>query len=317
LPQLQTTFIKSLHDPTRTVRMCAASALGKLMGLTPRVDPLINELLAGVGNTEGGVQEGMIRALHSVLTKAGSSVDPSVLTKLSTSLVDMLENNEESTRKLVAKTLGAWTQVAPVELLGSVLSLVLADGATWHGRHGRAQALFRMIKHRADLLTENTKAVSARVQKDLRDDKVPVRQSAVECLGQLLLAAPTFVAELMPLMPQLISDPASDVTIEALKVVKRYAKQNPDIMRASYLSVVVPPVMNRLKDRMNLPLKLASERTLLHTLQVIKNPEVLNEYIQTLDSSTARTLQDYCKRIIAKLPEHSESEGELEESETQ
>jgi vesicle coat complex subunit len=52
LPQLQTTFIKALHDPTALVRNNAALALGKLMALTVRVDPLLNELLAGVSATE-------------------------------------------------------------------------------------------------------------------------------------------------------------------------------------------------------------------------------------------------------------------------
>ena len=52
LPQLQTTFIKALNDPTRAVRMRAASALQKLIKLHTRVDPLFTELHNGVKNTE-------------------------------------------------------------------------------------------------------------------------------------------------------------------------------------------------------------------------------------------------------------------------
>ena len=52
LPQLQTTFIKALNDPTRAVRMCAAKALQKLIKLHTRVDPLFTELHNGVKNTE-------------------------------------------------------------------------------------------------------------------------------------------------------------------------------------------------------------------------------------------------------------------------
>ena len=52
LPQLQTTFIKALNDPTRAVRMCAANALQKLIKLHTRVDPLFTELHNGVKNTE-------------------------------------------------------------------------------------------------------------------------------------------------------------------------------------------------------------------------------------------------------------------------
>lgn len=52
LPQLQTTFIKALNDPNRSVRMCAANALQKLIKLHTRVDPLFTELHNGVKNTE-------------------------------------------------------------------------------------------------------------------------------------------------------------------------------------------------------------------------------------------------------------------------
>ena len=48
LPQLQTTFVKALNDPNRSVRLKAASALGKLIIIHTRVDPLFLELHTGV-----------------------------------------------------------------------------------------------------------------------------------------------------------------------------------------------------------------------------------------------------------------------------
>ena len=50
LPQLQTTFLKALNDPERRVRLRSACALGQLIVIHLRVDPLFNELLAGVNN---------------------------------------------------------------------------------------------------------------------------------------------------------------------------------------------------------------------------------------------------------------------------
>ena len=52
LPQLQTTFIKALNDPHRTVRLKAALALSRLAIIHTRVDPLFTELHSGVKNTE-------------------------------------------------------------------------------------------------------------------------------------------------------------------------------------------------------------------------------------------------------------------------
>ena len=52
LPQLQTTFVKALNDPNRTVRLRAASALDKLAVIHLRVDPLFTEIHNGIKNTD-------------------------------------------------------------------------------------------------------------------------------------------------------------------------------------------------------------------------------------------------------------------------
>jgi hypothetical protein len=134
-----------------------------------------------------------------------------------------------------------------------------------------------------------------------------LRQSAAESIGRILSVPSSVSADLLPIACQLISDQASDTAIQALNSVKKFAKAQPETARKQ-LSAIVPPVMARLKDRVNLPLKLASERTLLHALQIFKNPEVLQSYSQTLDQTSARTLNDYVKRVISKLAEESEDE---------
>jgi len=45
LPQLQMTFTKALNDPSRAVRLRSADALGQLVTIHSRVDPLFTELL--------------------------------------------------------------------------------------------------------------------------------------------------------------------------------------------------------------------------------------------------------------------------------
>ena len=52
LPQLQTTFIKALNDPNRSVRLKAAAALGKLVVIHMRVEPVFTELHTGIKTTE-------------------------------------------------------------------------------------------------------------------------------------------------------------------------------------------------------------------------------------------------------------------------
>lgn len=52
LPQLQTTFVKALNDPNRTVRLKSAAALGYLILIHQRADPLFTELHNTIKNVE-------------------------------------------------------------------------------------------------------------------------------------------------------------------------------------------------------------------------------------------------------------------------
>ncbi|KAG9537453.1 ARM repeat-containing protein, partial [Aureobasidium melanogenum] len=64
LPQLQRTFAKSLADTSSEIlRIRAAKALGTLITLTPRIDPLIAELITGSKTADIGVRNAMLKAL--------------------------------------------------------------------------------------------------------------------------------------------------------------------------------------------------------------------------------------------------------------
>ncbi|KAK3077739.1 hypothetical protein LTS18_009445, partial [Coniosporium uncinatum] len=64
LPQLQRTFAKSLADTSSEVlRTRAAKALGTLITMTPRIDPLIAELVTGSKTPDPGVRTAMLKAL--------------------------------------------------------------------------------------------------------------------------------------------------------------------------------------------------------------------------------------------------------------
>ena len=93
LPQLQRTFAKSLADTSsELLRSRAAKALGTLITMTPRIDPLIagmtlhetqlcgaftdvpRELVTGSKTTDPGVKNAMLKALYEVVSKAGAKM---------------------------------------------------------------------------------------------------------------------------------------------------------------------------------------------------------------------------------------------------
>lgn len=84
LPQLQTTYVKCLADPSEAVRQRAAESLGTLVRRSARTEPLINELATGVAtNADPAARLAMCIALGEVLLNvpqaAGEAVQEKIL----------------------------------------------------------------------------------------------------------------------------------------------------------------------------------------------------------------------------------------------
>jgi len=281
----------------------------------------------------------MLTALQQVLLKAGNTINPEAMNKVASSLVELLGSDEENIRLFAGKCVGAYSKFVDEKQLDSFLGdTILNNQRSWQMRHGCCLAL-KSIIHNAStntgtnnnnnnnsttgsstnpqlssLLAKHQKAIISLLLNYLTDDKVPVRQSACETLGKLIvvkeIVESSAVLQLLAPIAELISDNSNDVKITALKVVKKLAKLYPSVSR-KHLSVLVPPVMISVKDRTNFPVKLASERTLVHLLEIhTPNSNTLQEYAQTLDSAQSKVITDYAKRILSKLAEHSDSEGE-------
>lgn len=114
LPQLQRTFAKSLADGSSNVlRTRAAKALGTLIKYTPRVDPLIAELVTGSRTTDAGVKTAMLKALYEVISRAGANMGESSRTAV-LSLIDAdTDEQDESMTVTNAKLLGALIKNVP------------------------------------------------------------------------------------------------------------------------------------------------------------------------------------------------------------
>lgn len=111
LPQLQTTFLKALNDPERRVRLRSARALGQLIAIHVRVDPLFNELLAGIGaSSESGVRETFLQALRCCIGGAGNKMSDKVSGEICSQLQAMLTSGEDVTRVTAAACLGCLCQ---------------------------------------------------------------------------------------------------------------------------------------------------------------------------------------------------------------
>lgn len=122
LPQLQRTFARSLADTTsELLRSRAAKALGTLIKFTPRVDPLIAELVTGSKTSDPGVKEAMLKALYEVISKAGANMGESSRTAV-LGLIDMETDTKDTNMAVTyAKLLGALIRNVPSEAANGLI----------------------------------------------------------------------------------------------------------------------------------------------------------------------------------------------------
>jgi hypothetical protein len=116
LPQLQRTFAKSLADTSSEIlRSRAAKALGTLITLTPRIDPLIAELVTGSRTSDAGVRNAMLKALFEVISKAGGNMSEASRNAVLNLIDTSPEDNDISMAITNAKLLGALIKNIPAE----------------------------------------------------------------------------------------------------------------------------------------------------------------------------------------------------------
>lgn len=309
LPQLQTTFVKCLQDNTRVVRSSSALALGKLSALSTRVDPLVNDLLSNLQvASEGGVKEAILVALQGVLKYAGKSVTASVISRVLVVLQDLLQSDDDQIRCSAARAMGIVSQYVEDAELASLLRAlsVPVSSESLAVRHGTILALSSIFRHGASHICASSAfpTVVDCLKSRLKDDKVPVRETATKALGCLLVyqaqshySGPYKFSELLPFLSSSLRDDSSDVRRRALGGLKSVAKVNA-IAVTSYLPTLGPMIAECLKDG-STPVRLAAERCALHVFQLTKgveNVQAAQKYITGLDA-----------RRIAKQPELSDT----------
>ncbi|KAF7805246.1 protein ILITYHIA [Senna tora] len=314
LPQLQTTFVKCLQDSTRTVRSSAALALGKLSGLSTRVDPLVGDLLSSLQGSDGGVREAILTALKGVLKHAGKNVSMVVRNRVYDVLKDLIRHEDDQVRIDAASILGILTKhledVQLTELIQELLSL--ASSPSWSARHGSVLAMSSMLRHNPVpiCLSSSFSSIVDRLKDALKDEKFPLRESSTKALGRLLLYQTqrdhfdsVLYKDVLSLLVSSTRDDSSEVRRRALSAIKAVAKANPSAIMSN-VTITGPALAECLKDG-NTPVRLAAERCALHAFQLAKgseNVQAAQKYITGLDA-----------RRLSKLSEYSDDSDDSEE----
>ncbi|RUS31239.1 hypothetical protein BC938DRAFT_478212 [Jimgerdemannia flammicorona] len=318
LPQLQRTFIKSLTDPSSTVvRSRAASALGILISLQTRVDPLVAELVSGIKTSEPGVKETMLNALESVVAKAGEGMgDVSKKGVLSVIVDGLSDDSNEGTCIGAARLLGSLCKALSVDEARPIVSahVLSADGSSY----GSLLAINAIIAEAPSLFSDLgiTGDVVGKIIASSTSDKPYIPETAILAAGKLLLTEKYQTEDVTTKLVEGLANQIGQTNVGsgeskrmALVVVRAVGRKYPELLE-KHLAILIPPMMSCVRDR-NIPVKLTGERALLYTLQLLSGESLLQKYLSTVDSTTAKQITDYHRRILSKLVQQETQRLEL------
>ncbi|KAL1902844.1 translational activator of GCN4 [Sporothrix stenoceras] len=310
LPQLQRTFTKALADPSsELLRSRAAKALGTLIKYTPRVDPLIAELVTGSKTTDTGVKNAMLKALFEVISKAGGNMgEPSRTAVLG--LIDMDQDVTDANMIITnAKLLGALVKNVQQEAATNLLKNRVVPP---HPTHASALALNAVLVESPAVLLESTVAedLPALLCQGMTHKDLFIADNFILATGKYLLSpqAKTFedTKEIFETLAKNIppGGPA-DTRRLTLVLVRTLARVHLDMVRP-HLPLLAPPVFASVRDLV-IPVKLSAEAAFMALFDVIdEESKVFDKYLSSpaavdLPPQTKRVMGDYFKRVTMRL----------------
>ncbi|PSN61367.1 translational activator [Corynespora cassiicola Philippines] len=321
LPQLQRTFAKSLADTSSDLlRARAAKALGTLIKLTPRVDPLIAELVTGSKTADQAVKNAMFKALFEVVSKAGKNMSEASRNSILGLMDTEGDDNDDAMAITNARLLGALIGVLPID---AASGLIKARVLTTHFTKASVLALNAVLLDAPSALAEHfpDDTISIICQ-GITHSQPTVSDNAVLAAGKYLLSPltnktfehtkPIFEA----LAPVVEPGHPGDTRRLALVVLRTVSRQHNDVVRP-HIALLTPPVFASVRDPV-IPVKLAAEAAFLALFSVVdEEAAVFDKYMsgpgKALSPGQQRSMSDYFKRVAVRLAgqarERREAEG--------
>uniref|UniRef100_A0A452TVP7 Stalled ribosome sensor GCN1 n=1 Tax=Ursus maritimus TaxID=29073 RepID=A0A452TVP7_URSMA len=317
LPQLQTTFTKALQDSNRGVRLKAADALGKLISIHIKVDPLFTELLNGIRVMEDpGVRDTMLQALRFVIQGAGAKVDVVIRKNIVSLLLSMLGHDEDNTRISSAGCLGELCAFLTEEELSAVLQqCLLADvsGIDWMVRHGRSLALSVAVNVAPSRLCAGkySSEVQDMILSNAVADRIPIAVSGIRGMGFLMkhhieTGGGQLPAKLSSLFIKCLQNPSSDIRLVAEKMIWWANKDPLPPLDPQAIKPILKALLDNTKDK-NTVVRAYSDQAIVNLLKMRQGEEVFQALSKILDVASLEVLNECNRRSLKKLASQADS----------
>ncbi|XP_067861626.1 stalled ribosome sensor GCN1 [Heptranchias perlo] len=324
LPQLQTTFTKALSDANRAVRLKAAEALGNLIVIHAKVDPLFTELLNLVRSADdSSVRETLLQALRFVIQGAGAKVDGTIRKNITTMLLGMLGHDEDATRMASAGCLGELCAYLPDDELSIILqNHLLADvsGIDWMVRHGRSVTLSVAMKAVPSKLCtpEYNTSVLDMIVASATADRIPITTSGIRAMGflmkhQIQVEGGTVSPKLITLLVKSLQNSSSDVKLVAEKMIWLVNKDTLNPLDPQTIKPILKALLDNIKDK-NTSVRAYSEQAIVSLLRLREGDELYQNVSKILDTASLDLLAESYRRSLKKLASQADSTEQVDDT---
>ncbi|EDW83946.2 uncharacterized protein Dwil_GK13410 [Drosophila willistoni] len=310
LPQLQTTFLKALHDQNRNVRMKAGKALSELVAIHSRADPLFNEIHTGIKNSDdSAVRETMLHALRSILTPSGDKMSEPIKKQVFGTLLNMIGHSEDVTRNAVGGCLGAMLKYMPSAQISDFLNNnVLAENSDDPlVKHGFTIVLFVALKEcPSEVLTPKLQdGIIANILGNISSDKVPIACNAIRAATYLLQHVLSSRGEIpnsiVVALSRAMNHTSNDVKQLVAKSCTHLSKSlTADEINLEVMKYLVTMLVNGTKEK-NGYVKSNSELALISILRLRTDDTTYSKTADILESGAKESLSEVVTKVLKKV----------------
>ncbi|QSL66206.1 hypothetical protein MERGE_000581 [Pneumocystis wakefieldiae] len=307
LPQLQRTFLKCLADPIfDQLRSKAASLVEILATLQPRIETLINELVDGSNNPHSGIKLIMIKSLFNIISRSDFFIND----LLKNILYTLVENNMDVNDSQILSYIGRLSMIL-FKYFDKINALAFLRSRIFVTEHNN----YSILTLNAILLDSSQylielgccdQAVDSIIHGCL-NNKPYIANNSFLAAGKFLLDTrlntnPNRTELIIETLVNCIKNPkiASDATRLILTVISCITKKSYDVIKPHF-NLIVPVVFQNV-HHMTTPIQLAAEFAFISLFKITSyDRSFLNKYIATLDSTQAKSIAAYHKRIMTKV----------------
>ncbi len=322
--QLQTTFVKGLHDEHAAVRSNAGVALANLMRDARRVDVVVTELLSSLRVlSDEGVRSSIAKVIRLIFS------DRSIAERLPANIVDdaisatmvLLQSDVDLQRIEGAKIAGAMFVFVSDETAQKIAAEIIVLGGIgaavqvrpkWTVRQSVAMAFSSIIMATPDRFVSlvGKKTAVRFLSVGFRDDNADACSAAVRLAGRLLHTANNdqdtqlvrlLVQELLALAATHSSE---DVKLTALEQVSRFAEEDPST--AEDFNMIIIPGCIRARGGAPKNIRKEADTIMYFSLGFhegskngFANAEAFS--FASLSTGDAAEFMALCKRSVAKV----------------